>query len=414
MNVAWLFWFLWSVSFANPIDDPSKYADGLLVIVSSSKKKDDAQNIYSKVLALEGLTPIRLNSGHFKGLMPCWEIIAVPAKDSKAAKVISKKLKAHKVSNYIKNPGAYVGPNERLDAMCSTSNDSVGPNNSRFGLKMDTGLDVYMPLILKPEIRDAVLQQRYTQKATSNSYETWIDELNNNTIESFHKGQKWDAYGVTSSQKQECSISGFVVMTRGVPHFGIFEQGEELTEPECGDPWVYAKLDCPQITSKEAEQRFVLYPKGSGYTLNAVDSNAWQDAELSAKQNQDAQVQKMLSEAEEWSQSQDMPLQTSVRVTKVADTDSKLSVVEMSFITGTGNNECGGEDHNTTVSAIYREQTRVTEFVNTQYTPILGVIELKSGSVVTVKRMDYGDLVMLDHTGNVLTALPKGFCDCGC
>ena len=96
------------------------------------------------------------------------------------------------------------------------------------------------------------------------------------------------------------------------------------------------------------------------------------------------------------------------------DTDSHLKVVELSIMTGEGNNDCGGEDYNATVSAVYRGETRVTEFFNTQYTPILSVIEQPSGELITIKNMDYSDLIMQDKNGTVLTDLPKGFCDCGC
>ena len=85
--------------FAKPTMDLSQYSDGTLVIVNSSKKKEDAKKLFSKVEAIKGLQPIRINSGHFKRLMPCWEIIAIPAKTSKEAKNISRTLKKHNVDH---------------------------------------------------------------------------------------------------------------------------------------------------------------------------------------------------------------------------------------------------------------------------------------------------------------------------
>ena len=414
MNIVWLLWNLWSISFANPIEESWKSTDVFLVIVSSSKEKNDAQHIYSKVSEIEGLTPVRLNSGHFKGLMPCWEIIAIPAQDGKAAKAVAKTLNRNNVTNYIKRPGVYVGANERLDAMCSTPNTTAGPNNSRFGLKLDTGPSVYMPLMLKSEIREAVLQQQYTEKSTDNTYETWIGELNNQTIESFSKGQTWEAYDIGTAQKQECSIVGFVAMTRGTPHFGIVEQGEKLTESACGSPFVYAKFDCPEVSSGTLEQRFVFYPNGQGTPFKIVDYKAWQDVSFSPKENQDTSIQLILDEAEVWGKEQNMPVETTMRMTGLLDKGSSLKVVEFSIFTGTGNNECGGDDFNTTASAIYRDGVRITEFVESRYTPVLGIIEQKSGVVNILKKMDYSDLIMHDSKGGILTSLPKDFCDCGC
>ena len=84
---------------ADPIPtapNPKAYSQAWLVLLKSSKVKGELPDAWTALQASSlAVRPERLDSGHFKGLMPCYEItIAAAEADKSKAKALSQELKA--------------------------------------------------------------------------------------------------------------------------------------------------------------------------------------------------------------------------------------------------------------------------------------------------------------------------------
>ena len=107
-----------------PRVDGAEYSEAWLVILASSAQPGETPAALATILAepeaFPGATPIRLDSSRYKGLMPCFEVVAALATPEQAtARALSEILRERGLDHYIKNTGRWVGERPAVEESCA-------------------------------------------------------------------------------------------------------------------------------------------------------------------------------------------------------------------------------------------------------------------------------------------------------
>jgi len=214
--------------------DPAAYGDKVLVLLSAKVERGHAPDGLAKAAALPGARAARLDSSHFKGLMPCYEVVVAGAFDDLVtAKRLAAALQAAGVDHTIKRAGTYVGPQKALDGACAALH-SPPKGDARFGFVEEPGVALPLPAGLVERAVDGV-----APVAATGDPSVWTRALPARTAGPFTVGE---ALRVADYQRglTTCAVGGLSRGVVGQPHWGALEAG--LKAPACGDEALYAAL----------------------------------------------------------------------------------------------------------------------------------------------------------------------------
>ncbi|MFT5684706.1 MAG: hypothetical protein ACI8RZ_005650 [Myxococcota bacterium] len=382
--------------------DPAQYADTWLVVVHSSRTSGELPESWDALVAIsrDGARPERLNSSHFKGLMPCYEIvIAAGIPDRQGAGLLSEGLRVSGVDNYIKNAGAYVGPDPRIDAACEpavvTAADGPDIAVSRAGA---LHLSLSLPDAVHERALEGVADPKKLADATS-----WSAPLPVQTIGTVSLGAGYTAVGL-DGVAQDCTVTGFSALTEGQPHFGYFQRGE-LDSPGCGEPRIHAVLSC------DAAEVALVVPAGSTPpTVHGLAPSTPQP--LSEHLRSLDRFQSIHRDLSAQAARLDASLQESGTVGEV--TGTTLQHIGVELITGEGLNVCGYDDLNAPLHAVVDADRQVVlPFVALPWTTPVGIAQVGS-SWRWIVRDWTGTWELRDTEGDVVSRWERMFCDCAC
>lgn len=382
-----------------PTDAP-ELADRFLVIVASETDPAAALAKVTQVQALGelGVHARTLLSSRFKNLMPCYTIAiadALPARADAAA--LAKRLKAAGVSAYVKNAGAFVGPSVALDAFCAGA--AAAPASTSVSLVTRTsdlvaiGLSGRPPADLGP----------YTR--LGDGYDAWSQAARAGVGDDAPAA--WKVVAVTTGATTTCTRTGVRVLTLGTPHFGVLQDEEKPTEPTCGEPELYATVDCA-------------LPDGVHV---AVPPDAPAPVAYTRGPDADALVEaatRVLTSVPGWknhtpSEPESEPTR-SVTVRTFTGPTGALHVVEGRIEDGNG--VCGGDD--ATWRAVYVADgtglgRRISPFVEAHFTELVGLVDVDAdGSPEVVTTAFPNDTIVSRLDGTELTRSSIAYCDCAC
>jgi len=388
--------------------DGKDYGAKWLIILSSSKEEGRVPD------GVEGLADMaRLQSSQFKGLMPCYEIVVAGAFEKKKGAVArSKELKAEGIDNYTKPAGQYIGDDSRLEAYCGGEVETAC--NAAFRFVETHGENQYMDLAL-----DAVAAERAAAQAPAEARleesTVWLAELAVETVEDWSVGQALEGYAADGTP-HGCKIAGFSTLTRGTPHFGWFESDQ--SQPGCGSSQVFAALDCDE------EVRFAIpADRGglSGFTLDAgkVDSKLAGSAQELLRR--DAGYQRVHSRAAQRAAEEGEDLGIDVSVVKYVGKKASYLVVTAHLTTGDGNDWCGADDLNLTVSGVISapqgaaHPELVVPFREMGAAAITGLVDVERDGTVEVILNSWPErTAVATRDGTEICAVEIDYCDCPC
>jgi hypothetical protein len=374
--------------------------------VSSSREKGVLPE------GLEGLEqPVRLNSSHYKGLMPCYEIIAAGTHSDRAAALAhSEALRAEGIDNYAKASGAYVGEDPRLKNYCETPQT---PCETPFRFVETYEKTPYMHLSL-----DSVTAERALSEAPSptriGDLSVWRTPLSAESIDDWSVGQALAGQDEAGSP-QTCTLESFVALTRGTPHFGWYD--DDQSKPGCGEPEVFAVLSCSgpaHIMAPETEESWIV-SKVSDDPLPPEVSGAGIDV-----LKRDPAYKRAFSQAKGEATNRGVDLQEAIEVRQVSHDKHTFLRVTSHLTTGEGLDSCGGDDVNLVVSGVVtgpsepRPGEVVIPFREMGEAKIDGLVDLGDDSLGVLETRWPQRTAAITSGGDTLCAIEVDFCDCAC
>ncbi len=230
---------------AYPRADGAAYSGKWLIILASNKEigqhPQGAATLASSDLEHELVT---LDSSQFKALMPCYEVIVARAfSDRGEAIAYSRQLTAAGIDNYPKNAGAYVGAQPQVEAYCAGERAEVAaacPGQVRLLAQVDGRS--WAHLGLDPAEAQPLLASAPAPRALDEAKTAWESPLSVQHAGPWQQGQAVTVYG--DGSPQECTLTGFSVLTLGQPHFAWYDYNDDHSAPACGSPEIYAQLSC--------------------------------------------------------------------------------------------------------------------------------------------------------------------------
>ena len=230
---------------AAPASSREAQLSGQYLVILGSKK--DATEVIPAVATITAhpelkATVERVDSGHFKNLMPCYTVtIAGASADKATALALSKRLTTAGIDNYVKNAGAYVGGSSAIEAYCTRAPPADG-GDVRIAW-WESG-QAYVAIELAEATAETLLASAPPPKVLDEGYSAWSQPLTIDRTDTVAKGDPWRLVAVETGVAHTCKVAGFTMLTLGLPHFGVLQQETKPTEPACGVPAPYAVLDC--------------------------------------------------------------------------------------------------------------------------------------------------------------------------
>ena len=207
---------------------PAEYSGKWVVILGSNKKPGVIPDGIDVANPPDGV--VTLDSTEFKGLSPCYEVVVAGGFTAmRDAVAKSNTLKAEGIDNYAKKAGKWVGKQPAVTAFCEGElepSTAVCPENVRF-VEEYAGRS-FVHLGLNPVLQERILEGAPPPK-TLEGASSWISLLPNDVVGDFKKGE---SLGIDEA----CTITGFVALTRGRPHFGWYQNTDQKS-PAVANPW---------------------------------------------------------------------------------------------------------------------------------------------------------------------------------
>lgn len=384
-----------------PPGDPS-LADQYLVILASKLDPAEVEPALAAVRALgePGAKARTLLSSRHKNLMPCYTVaIADAFADKKAAFALSKKLTAAGVDNYVKNAGAYVGPSAAIDAFCAGfTAEETAEASAR--ILVVAGGRTWLPA------RGDVPEGLPAPAVMNDRYDAWIQPAAADAGEA-DEPARWSVLDVRTGTVKACGRKGYAALTLGTPHFGMLQTEDKPTEPSCGEPALYAELDCALeeglyiATPESAKAPSALSPKGEVPALVAEATAALD------------KVEGWKSWAPSYPEAQ---VTRAVRVLRYEGPAGAFHLVEGSQ--GDDAGVCGGDE--VAFRALYAAEgeglgRRLGPFLEEHFSRLEAVLDIEGDGapeLYTVSFPDDQHAWRLD--GAELTSSAIAFCDCAC
>ena len=384
--------------------NPKQYSDTWLVILQSSKEIDSLPTTWPAIQQREDFEPARLKSGLYKNLMPCWNILVAAGFSTKEDAVeLSKDLKASGIDNYVKNAGKFIGEDPRIEKLCNSTQERIDSSPYRLGISANG--HIQMRLKVSDVLLERMVQAHYKQ-LTSLSDSVWHTKLPVQNIDGYQQGDAYTAINLTAvAPPTNCSIQNFSMMVLGVPHFSE----ENIHEPKCGSPEIFAELDCTDTT---LETPYLLIASSQTLPEIVLLGEATETTEFA----RDTQLDKIHQDAQEEAKRQESPLQTKTTTAPLHTLDGKTkgSVQTVQYLTNEGNNYCGGVDVNMSYSAIFQDKKQISPLIESTEQPILAIINPYGEKPLFIREEWPITWRIVDTKEREHYVLEKGFCDCGC
>ncbi len=332
-----------------PALEEAKLSGAWLVILASNTEPGQEPAGLTRILddatLAPGARPGRLDSSHFKGLMPCYEVVVATAGTDKAeALEVSRTLKAAGIDHYVKNAGAYVGERPAVDAHCARQRAGQAascPGSLRLAERW--GGAVYVDMGLKDEVASRALDTAGSATSLGGDGSAWAAPLTVQNLDDLSVGGEVAVATAAGGAPTRCSVTRFVALTRGTPHWGWSEQ-QEHTGPGCGTAEVFAELDCDLADVRLASAAPI--PARATPSSDPVQdpdpfvsalrtSRAWAEASVEAKRAAEG-----------------TPVVEEMTVTRWTMGERELYVVQGWLRTGDGFDECGGDEVNIVVRGV--------------------------------------------------------------
>jgi hypothetical protein len=398
---------------------PSAYSNAWLVIAASTPTLEPIPlNVVAAEQQSGGLLAAdRLDSGQFKGLMPCWSIaIAGASAERSAAVEMLELLKAQGVDGYIKNAGEYVGDDPRVQAVCEDMrSDSM--NECPADAYMTQVIDGrwHLQVSVPAEVADLAMSGAPSPQSADADKTVWTSPLRVETIGDVGVGDTFFIDELSGTHTVgECTVTGFSAVTQGIPHFSYSEFGDAET-PGCGSPAPWAILDCGTVDYE-----------GLGVaTTRAVTAESWRPAPapLGAQSSEagdavaialaHSEFRSAKSGAQALADEQGEVLNEDIVVVNYTTPAGDGFAITTKWWTREGFAFCGGDDVlvSRTVGVVGGEVR--TDVADTTYTNFHGVVEFgaEPTAQVVTKAMLGGVSV---GQGGAECGITIDFCDCGC
>ncbi len=394
------------------LDGPELSNAWLVILASNTDLNQDPPGL-TKLLAednaVAGARPGRLDSSHFKGLMPCYEVVVANATTDKGeALELSRQLKAAGIDHYVKNAGAYVGARPAVEAYCARQR-AGDVSSCPGGLHMAErwGNRVYVDLAMTGEISTRALATAGKAMSVSEDGAAWAAPLTAQTLGDLSIGDAVHVASAAQGSPTTCSLTRFVALTRGTPHWGWEEHGE--ARPGCGVEEVFAELDCdhqdvtlastgtlpPRATTDGASS-----PAPDELAAALRSSQAWSDAAAEAKEA--AGGAQVIEE---------------VTVTRWTLGDVELLQVDGWLRTGEGYDDCGGDDVNIVVRGVVPASggAAAVPFRIATYERWLGLLDVDGDGQLEVLSHRFPSVTTIHKTnGEPMCSVEVAYCDCPC
>jgi hypothetical protein len=394
------------------LDGPELSNAWLVILASNTELNLDPPGL-TKILAddstVVGARPGRLDSSHFKGLMPCYEVVVANATTDKGeALELSRQLKAAGIDHYVKNAGTYVGSRPAVEAFCERQR-SGDVSSCTGGLRMAErwGGKVYVDLGLTGEVAARALATAGTATSVSGDGAAWAAPLTAQTLGDLSLGDAVHVASAADGAPSMCSLTRFVALTRGTPHWGWGEQGRP--GPACGVEEVFAELDCDHqdvtlASVKALPARATTTGESSpasGELAAALRaSQAWTDAVADAKEAANGE-----------------PVIEELTMTRWTLGDRELIQVDGWLRTGEGYDDCGGDDVNIVVRGVLAAEggAPAVPFRVATYERWLGLLDVDGdGQIEVISRTFPSVTTIHQATGEPMCSVEVAYCDCPC
>lgn len=402
-----------SQTHPSPRLDGPELSGAWLVILASNTELDQDPPGLTRILAddslVPGAQPGRLDSSHFKGLMPCYEVVVANAGQDKAEALgFSKQLKAAGIDHYVKNAGAYVGERPAVTAYCARQR--AGETTSCTGslrLAERWGGAVYVDLALDDAVASRALDTAGPATSAGGDGSAWVAPLTAQNVGDLSVGDAVHVASAVDGAPTTCTLRRFVALTRGTPHWGWYEH--EQTGPGCGSEEVFAELDCDHPgVALASTGSLPVRAKTNGRATPATDeqaaalrsSAAWARAAEDAKRA-----------------AGDAPVIEELTMTRWTLGDRELVQIDGWLRTGEGYDECGGDDVNIVVRGVLPTAggAPVVPFRVATYERWIGLIDADRGGALEVISHAFPGVTTIHQAdGEPLCSVQVPYCDCPC
>lgn len=366
----------------------------------------------------------RLSSTHFKNLKPCLEVIIAGARaDKTEAVAYSKQLKALGIDNYVKNAGAYVGAQPKVDAYCSERKNPPQPASPSCG---DLSFVEMWSAKLFLQMRDGGTATE-SGKATALDHRAWIAPVAEKAIGEVKIGDAFRVFDAGSSEPVvSCKVARFVMLTRGTPHFsyGRNEEGEvvEPTAPGCGSPELFAELACelPEGFPEDAQ----LYAIGSKakapmvFELSSLGAALEAEAVALAKKSDGYREAAEKARADAKAEESELEETHTFRVYK--NGKRSVALVELELFTGEGNTMCGAEDVRVDLRGVFEISgehlgSAIIPVHTVEQSEVHGVLDADGDGHLELFESSFPDhRELVGEDGSSACSIEIDFCDCPC
>ena len=400
-----------------PSSDGRAFDGQWIVILGALDKKSELPKDWAKTQAqlnAVGSKPVSTWSNYFKGLMPCWNIIVGGGFASKdEAKALSKKLKKAGVNNYFKHAGKYVGKDPRVEQACEQT-AQFSSRTVPFFPVVQWGDYALVPVAAPKPVLERAMEKAKANRPVDDAQHVWLQALIPVKIGDLSVGKAMRVYAGDWRSSKNCKVKRFVALTWGQPHFSWNPADAEVEGPNCGTPQVMAQLDCR--FGSDAEFSIATYPETK---LSVVAISDAFTTPVGTKKLNETQRQ-ILSRPEIISMKQaaqkhadESEQQVEVQLESDRLSGPKHVLHHVTYFTGEGYENCGGEDYFERKSAVYRDGQLVAKFANTEYLSYKASIQYDSRDFFLV-RSAYGTIFLKDAEGKVIDSINKAFCYCEC
>ncbi len=394
------------------------YSNAWLVIVASTATPEPIPPAVFEIEEKSGglLAADRLDSGHYKGLMPCWSIaIAGAATERAVATEMLALLTSHGVDGYIKNAGEYVGDDPRVQAVCEDMR-SDSANQCPADAYMTQVIDGrwHLQVSVPPEVAEAAMAGAPSPRPVTPDKHVWTAPLRVETLGDVGVGDTFfiDELSGTHSVGQ-CTVTGFSAVTQGMPHFSYGEFGDG-DKPGCGTPQPWAILDCglgdrsgfgvatTRVDTAESWRPRPETGANRGSAAAAIDTAMAHPEFRSAK----AAAQSTADEQQE-------TLNEEIIARAFTGPSGDGFVVTIKWWTRDGFAFCGGDDVLVSRTAGIVDGRARTGVADTSYADFLGVVEFGAEPTAQVVTRPMFGGVNVGHE-DTQCGITIDFCDCGC
>lgn len=386
--------------------DAASFGGKWLVITASNREPGQVPAAVAALIGTpEGDAFVRLDSSRYKGLMPCYDVIIGGAYDKRAdalARVTA--LKAAGVDAYAKPAGVYVGADARVEAYCrGVDAPHACPERVRFVERW--GDASYAYLGLDSALVERALANVAAPTPITTQKDAWRSPLAARSLDGLDVGASLPVVR-PDGHSSSCAVTGFVALTRGIPHFGWAEHSDGKS-PGCGEPALFAQLDCDAPTGSLAGAPGSAAPLVGQMRHVRTDGPAKRLANTGAFAAVRAEVQAHAA-------AQGAPVDESLIAREVVIGGRTLTQVDLRWSTGEGWVQCGGDDIVGQLVGVLDGDAVVVPYQRVEALQDAQVVQAPSGALWIEQTSFPIGRGLFDATGAPLCHLAVAFCDCGC